>query len=193
MIEDQELKRFLQIISCDIKDRASGGAGSSGNIDFKENVFTEYVIEHISEAGIVENAEVCHFKTQKGNSYIRVNGDRIFKKDKNWKPDDQWYRDLIAKAIIFKKVTDIVKKENFSAYKANIVTYLVAYFSLNHKNQINLNDIWNQQQISADLEDIFIKCSHVISEAIRKSAGKKNVTEWCKKEDCWKHIKKLKV
>ena len=33
--------------------------------------------------------------------------------------------------------------------------------------------------------------SHKIDEAIRNSTNGRNVTEWCKREDCWKSIRKL--
>ena len=49
---------------------------------------------------------------------------------KEWLPDDQYYRDLIAKAIIYRAADRIVKIERFPAYRANIVAYLVAYLSI---------------------------------------------------------------
>jgi hypothetical protein len=74
MTENIELLNFIQRISSEVHDRASGGSESDGSVDFKENVFVEYVLEHLEEMGIVENPEVCHFERRAPRGSLRVNG-----------------------------------------------------------------------------------------------------------------------
>jgi hypothetical protein len=109
----------------------------------------------------------------------------------SWKPDDGWYRELIAKAILFRQTERIVRQEKFSAYKANIVTYLVAYLRHRSGSGLSLRRIWDNQEISSELESLLRSWSHSISNAITATAAGRNVTEWCKKEVCWQAIREL--
>jgi hypothetical protein len=46
---------------------------------------------------------------------------------KDWLPEESDYRELIAKAIVYRVVERVVRLERFPAYRANIVAYLCAY------------------------------------------------------------------
>ncbi len=108
---------------------------------------------------------------------------------KSWKPDVAFYKELIAKAILFSEATRIVKKENFPSYKAQIVAYTIALLSFRSGGQFDLMHVWTQQRLSASLEEMLREWTHVVAEAIRASAGDRNVTEWCKKPECWRSVK----
>ena len=109
----------------------------------------------------------------------------------DWVPDEDFYKNLIAKAILFKATQKIVRQEKFSAYRANIVTYLMAYVVARSGNQLDLDALWQNQEISSELESLLRQWSHDIRDKMVESAGEKNVTEWCKKEACWKTISAL--
>lgn len=49
--------------------------------------------------------------------------------------------------------------------------------------------VWAQQRLSAALEQLLQAWTHTVAEAIRDSAGERNVTEWCKKPECWRDVK----
>lgn len=74
MTEDIELLNFIQRMSSEVHDRACGSTESDGSVDFKENVFVEYILDHLGEMGIVENPEVCHFDRRAPRGSLRVNG-----------------------------------------------------------------------------------------------------------------------
>jgi hypothetical protein len=109
----------------------------------------------------------------------------------DWKPDEDWYCELIAKAILFRQTERIARQEKFPAYKANIVTYLVASLSYRSGSELSLRYIWDNQKISNELEGLLRSWSHRISDAITATAAGRNVTEWCKKEVCWQAIREL--
>jgi hypothetical protein len=113
---------------------------------------------------------------------------KLQERGRDWKPDEIWYRELIAKAVLFKQATRIVRQQEFPAYKANIVTYLIAYLAYRIGSNLGLRPIWDGQKISGALESLLRSWSHRISDAITTSAGSRNVTEWCKKEECWQAI-----
>ena len=108
---------------------------------------------------------------------------------KSWKPDATFYKELVAKAILFNEVSRLVRKEGFPSYKANIVAYTVALLSFRSGGQFDLMYVWAQQRLSAGLEQLLQRWTHVVADAIRDSAGERNVTEWCKKPDCWRDVK----
>ena len=109
-------------------------------------------------------------------------------KEADWLPDESYYKLLIAKAILYKAVARIVRQEQFPAYRPNIVAYLIAYVSYRTGGQLDMDLIWQEQSLSGEFETLLRSWSHDINETIRNTAEGRNVTEWCKKEDCWKSI-----
>ncbi|MBF0439907.1 MAG: AIPR family protein [Magnetococcales bacterium] len=112
-------------------------------------------------------------------------------RSKEWVPDDRYYREMIAKAIICRQAYRIVSQEKFPAYRANIVAYLVSMLSFSSGGRFDLGMVWERQEISQETEDLLRSWSHIIIEGIIDSSGGKNITEWCKKEVCWKGIKDI--
>ena len=112
-------------------------------------------------------------------------------KEPDWLPDESYYKLLITKAILYKTVARIVRKEKFAAYRANIVAYLIAYVSSRTGGQLDMDLIWRAQALSGEFDELLRSWSYSIDEAIRNTAEGRNITEWCKKEDCWKSIRNM--
>ena len=112
-------------------------------------------------------------------------------KNRDWLPDEAYYKLLIAKAILYKTATRIVRQERFPAYRANIVAYLIAYTSTQTGGRLDMDLIWRKQALSGEFEELLRSWSFSIDEAIRTTTNGRNVTEWCKKEDCWKSVRNL--
>src|SRR5687767_3881578 len=77
MPENDDLVEFYQQIQSEVIERAGGSGGNSEDSDdaeFKENTFTQLVIEYLAEAGVVEDGDVCFYRTKVGNAYIKVSG-----------------------------------------------------------------------------------------------------------------------
>lgn len=108
---------------------------------------------------------------------------------KDWKPDKQYYKNLIAKAKLFKETDKITRKMGISSYKANIVTYTISYLSYRTAKGLDLGKIWITQQLSLELIDMLEYWIPLISKYIIETADGRNVTEWCKKEECWNGLK----
>lgn len=102
--------------------------------------------------------------------------------------DRAYYQRLIAKAILFKETDNIVRGQSFGGYKANIVTYTVAYLSHITNQRIDLNRIWAEQKLSDSLEKTISEISMRIFSVITNPVGNANITEWCKREQCWKNV-----
>jgi hypothetical protein len=108
---------------------------------------------------------------------------------KDFLPDESFYKELIAKAIIFKIADKTAKEENIQAYKANVVAYAIALLSHRCAGRYNFIDIWNSQNVPEDMQKTLRQWMSLIYDLIVDSAGQRNITEWCKKEACWKVIR----
>jgi hypothetical protein len=105
-------------------------------------------------------------------------------------PSDDTYIGMIAKVILFKECDKLVARQNFGGYKAQINYYTIALLSEFHENQVSDIDIWKRQSISPELSILIEKLilsvwNHFMNPEVKGI----NITQWCKKEDCWKLLK----
>jgi hypothetical protein len=107
--------------------------------------------------------------------------------------DDTFFTNLIAKAILFKSTEKLVDREKFGGYRANIVTYTLAYLSFIDEKHVDLNLIWRHQSVSHDLQQTIAIISRKVHAVITNPPDGRNVTEWCKKEACWQAIQRIDV
>ena len=108
---------------------------------------------------------------------------------KGFMPDEAYYHNLIAKAILFRRTEKLVHRQQYGGYRANIVTYTLAYLSHKTEQRIDLERIWKEQALSAALEAEIVEVSRFVQKLIVNPPGGANVGEWCKKEKCWLLIK----
>lgn len=109
----------------------------------------------------------------------------------DWEPDAEYYKHLIAKAIIYKRAEKIARMLKLPAYRANAMAYTVAMISFRTAGRVDLEAVWNRQDCSQALADTMFDWMPVIWNEIQRSAGDRNVTEWAKKEECWRHMQTL--
>jgi len=101
-------------------------------------------------------------------------------------PDETYFRHLVAKAILFKSGEKIIQDEKFGGYRANLVTYTLAYLSYKIQEKIDLDRIWKQQSLTPPLQEAIRFVSRQVHQVIANPPDGRNVTEWCKKEACWR-------
>lgn len=104
-------------------------------------------------------------------------------------PDEKYYQNLIAKAILFRRTEKLVQQQQYGGYRANIVTYSLAYLSYKTAQRIDLERIWKEQSLSMELESAITAISAIVRDVIISPPGGANVGEWCKKEKCWNIVK----
>lgn len=100
-------------------------------------------------------------------------------------PDEKFYHNLIAKAIMFRTAEKLVSEQKYGGYRANIVTYTLAWISWRSAQRINLEQIWKTQMLSDVLCDEIVRASRMVHAKITSPPGGANISEWCKKEKCW--------
>ena len=108
-------------------------------------------------------------------------------------PDTSYYQRLIAKAILFRRAEKLVQQQQYGGYRANIVTYTLAWISNKTAQRIDLDRIWKEQALTQALEETIIDVSKAVREVIINPPGGANVGEWCKKEKCWDAVQGISV
>ena len=109
-------------------------------------------------------------------------------------PDKLYFSIVVAKAILFKKTDQIIKKLDFGPYKGNYVTYTIALLSKLTEKRIDLEKIWQNQSLSPSLESFIGQLAIEVRAKITDSpSGSRNISEWCKKKECWDSVQKIKI
>ncbi|HEY9787568.1 MAG TPA: AIPR family protein, partial [Candidatus Obscuribacterales bacterium] len=122
--------------------------------------------------------------------------DRRFVKKQKVTANETYFKELVAKAILFREANTIIKKQQFGGHVNSILTFTIALLCrlLEFDGTVlNLEKIWKQQALSAELKSELEKLSIHVHKAIMESAGNQNVGEWCKKEECWLYIRDLNI
>lgn len=104
-----------------------------------------------------------------------------------------YFERLVAKAIVFRRAERIVSQQQFGGYRANIVTYTIAYISNATGQRVDLDAIWRAQDISPALADTIETSCYEVRKALINAPGSGNVTEWCKKVACWHLVRDLSI
>lgn len=103
--------------------------------------------------------------------------------------DERYFQRLVAKAILFREAEKIIQAQKYGGYRANIVTYTLAWLSRKSSQRIDLDRVWREQKLTLALEEAIRLVSLEVQKHIISSPGGGNITEWCKKEACWQSLK----
>lgn len=115
--------------------------------------------------------------------------------------NEEFFKKVVCIDILFHAEDNIVRHASWyeGGYKAQVNTYTIALLlsliQQQHPDRsLDFRRIWSSQSISepvlAELEEL----SYVVFQQLTDpSRGVLNVTEWAKKEECWKKMKTVKV
>lgn len=131
----------------------------------------------------------AHFAQETGNTWN--------KSENNFNED--YYREAIAKAIIFKSTEKIVSNQPWyeGGYRANIVAYAIsriAHEVMSMKKSVDFKTIWKQQAISKAMEEALAETAEATCKILTDPpSGISNVTEWAKKQACWARTQSMPI
>jgi len=118
---------------------------------------------------------------------------------KQWDKDSKqfnelYFKQLIAKAILFRRTEKLVMQQPWyeGGYRANIVTYTLALLAKKVEQTGNVmcfEEIWKKQALSDATESQIAELASVVHSTITDTPENvSNISEWCKKEMCWKNV-----
>lgn len=109
----------------------------------------------------------------------------------SFKPDNIWFEDAIAKAIIFSSAEKVygVKPNAIGDMRYITVPYSIAWLGYKLNYKLDLYKIWKHQSLSDTLKSKLHEVMSKIEDYIKTKASGSLYGEWAKKEECWNAIK----
>ena len=109
----------------------------------------------------------------------------------NSKPDNIWFEDAIAKAILFSTSEKVygVKPNAIGDMRYITVPYAIAWLGFKLDYKLDLYKIWKQQSLSDALKNKLHEIMSKIEDYLKSKAPGSLYGEWAKKEECWLAIK----
>jgi mRNA-degrading endonuclease YafQ of YafQ-DinJ toxin-antitoxin module len=107
------------------------------------------------------------------------------------KPDNFFFEDAIAKAILFRTAEKCygVKPNAIGDMRYITVPYSIAWLGFQLKYKLDLYKIWKNQGVSDKLKELLDEIMREIEKFIKKNAPGSLYGEYAKKEDCWNAVK----
>jgi len=107
------------------------------------------------------------------------------------KPDNVFYEDVVAKAIMFKNAEKLygVNPNAIGDMRYITVPYSLSLLNLKTDYKIDLYKIWKNQGISEKMKSVLYNLMELVETFIKRNAPGALYGECAKKEECWNAIK----
>ena len=160
------------------------------NIKYFDSIYPKVQYFDKLELARYENAwdQLPYMTSKGGQASFREFTIRLKKRGK-YIPDQEYYQELIAKAIMYRRIRKIVASQKFQGFWANIADYTMAYISYKTAQRIDLQKIWKNQATSEEFDKMAELTANAVYNYLTETCAGINTTQWCKKEQCWNEIK----
>ncbi|WP_308538694.1 AIPR family protein [uncultured Pantoea sp.] len=109
---------------------------------------------------------------------------------------NRYFQESVALILMFKYMEKMIPSQTWycQGYRANIITYSISLLHKLIKEQffkkdLDLVSIWTRQAIPDAVQHSLVALSEKVYFKITDaSRSVENVTQWCKREDCWNSI-----
>lgn len=106
-------------------------------------------------------------------------------------PTVEYCRELIAKVILFQSFSELVKSQDYPAFRSQILAISYAYFRflLEKKGlEIDLSKIWDLGTTSEDLNEVILEVILWTQRVLTTASGGFDPAQWAKKPIAWEKI-----
>lgn len=105
----------------------------------------------------------------------------------------EYYRNIIAKCIIFNTIDALVKVKKLGGYKSNLNAYILSSISFLSNKKLDLKYIWEHQSVQIEVVKLIetlipLVWNHIVGDATFESMTR-NINDWTKKSECWEKLK----
>lgn len=115
--------------------------------------------------------------------------------------NEMFFRRIVCLNILFKKADALVKHAPWyeMGYKAQVVTYTLSYLFYAIEKQcpdrvMDFKSIWSNQDISHAMELQIARIAEAMyNHLVSPKREVENVTEWAKRETCWRKAKEIEI
>lgn len=114
--------------------------------------------------------------------------------------NEVYFKHLVAKAILYQSLRTEIARQTWyqSGYLANIVTYTIAkladVIADSGMGEFDFDSVWQRQGLSDSTVDLCLDVAYdVLQILVSDDRPVANVTEWAKREQCWKTVQAMDV
>jgi hypothetical protein len=124
--------------------------------------------------------------------FVSLGGQKNFGRFNEWLRDqkeEDWvsfFKKTVGLIMLWNSTEKIVRRQGFQGYHHNIVAYSLAWLFYLTDLRIDIEKIWQKQTVGDPILDALESMSTVVNSHIRDT--EQNVTEYCKKEECWNKL-----
>lgn len=137
-------------------------------------------------------AQYPHIVSRGAQKCFVVFHEEVTKRGSNYRPDETFFRHMIARHILFGTVDRITLQRKYS-YKAQVMAYVLAWLSHRLAKRFDFESVWREQAVPEEFVTFFGHLVDAIHPVVATPEGGKNVTDWYKSEACWKKVQGLDV
>lgn len=110
--------------------------------------------------------------------------------------NEKYFKETVALGLLFHAIESLVSVQEWyqQGYRAQIVTYSIALFSKLMAKQfpdysIDFQKIWCDQKVPTLIMNEMISITKIVNDSINDPSRETvNVTQWCKRAECWKRM-----
>jgi hypothetical protein len=112
---------------------------------------------------------------------------------------NRYFQESVALILMFKFMERMIPYQSWylQGYRANIITYTISLLHELIKSKYKAQDldlaiIWTRQTVPNTIQQVLIELSEKVYVKLTDSSRSvENVTQWCKREDCWLSVKNI--
>ena len=119
--------------------------------------------------------------------------------NKSYQFNERYFKELVAKAIIYKTLDRETKKERFTDFKSTVVAFTIGLLALHFKDskskRFNFMKVWSEQSLTQDFIDELLGVAKNINYLIMNPpvGMNRDVREYARKPECWQNIQKANI
>ena len=96
-------------------------------------------------------------------------------------------------AILFRRAEKLYGEMGYQGYRAQVITYAVARLSNTLARRLPWSEIWKKQEVPESIRTAITRIIVGVRGVITQPPSNRNITEWCKRDDCWSTILELPI
>lgn len=106
-------------------------------------------------------------------------------------PTPDYFQRLVAKGILFQRIRSRIIGMKLGGYPGQISAYVVALIVERLGGGMDLDLVWRLQGLPDAVSSVVPHVTEIVREVVIDPPQSANITEWCKKEECWESVRDL--
>jgi AIPR protein len=171
--------------------------GKENSLTYKRNFDNEYPPKQkFDKTALAKYMNTFHQKPYMVSRGAQKNFNEFMNdlnKNKTALPVQSDYENIIALVILNIKAEQQIntQKDKYPAYRSYIVAYSLAWIFYVTSSEVDLKSIWINQDISKSMVESLNYIFPIVNSHIINPPSNGNITEWCKRKECWDLFLKL--